>query len=98
MHAAGGVYVEPVEEAAGLKGFDASSWFGLLAPASTPADIINRMQQETAKALASPAIKEKLLAQGAIPGGNTPQEFAKMIDAEHIKWAAVVKASGAKVD
>jgi tripartite-type tricarboxylate transporter receptor subunit TctC len=53
---------------------------------------------ETAKALASPAVKEQLLAQGAIPGGNTPQEFAKMIDAEHIKWAAVVKASGAKVD
>ena len=50
------------------------------------------------EALASPAVKEKLLAQGAIPGGNTPQEFAKMIDAEHIKWAGVVKASGAKVD
>jgi tripartite-type tricarboxylate transporter receptor subunit TctC len=87
-----------IAEAAGLKGFDASSWFGLLAPAGTPPDIINRIQQETAKALASPAVKEKLLAQGAIPGGNTPQEFAKMIDAEHVKWAAVVKASGAKVD
>ena len=87
-----------IAEAAGLKGFDASSWFGLLAPAGTPPDIVNRVQQETAKALASPAVKEKLLAQGAIPGGNTPQEFAKMIDAEHIKWAAVVKASGAKVD
>ena len=87
-----------IAEAAGLKGFDASSWFGLLAPAGTPPDIVNRVQQETAKALASPAVKEKLLAQGAIPGGNTPQDFAKMIDAEHIKWAAVVKASGAKVD
>ncbi len=87
-----------IAEAAGLKGFDASSWFGLLAPAGTPADIITRIQQETAKALASPAVKEKLLAQGAIPGGNTPQEFARMIDAEHIKWAGVVKASGAKVD
>jgi tripartite-type tricarboxylate transporter receptor subunit TctC len=87
-----------IAEAAGLKGFDASSWFGLLAPAGTPPDIVNRIQQETAKALASPAVKEKLLAQGAIPGGNTPQDFAKMIDAEHIKWAAVVKASGAKVD
>jgi len=87
-----------IAEAAGLKGFDASSWFGLLAPAGTPPDIVNRIQQETAKALASPAVKEKLLAQGAIPGGNTPQEFAKMIDAEHIKWAAVVKASGARVD
>ena len=47
---------------------------------------------------ASPAIKEKLLAQGAIPGGNTSAEFAKFIDAEHKKWAQVVKASGAKVD
>jgi tripartite-type tricarboxylate transporter receptor subunit TctC len=87
-----------IEEAASLKGFDASSWFGLLAPAGTPADVVTRIQQETAKALASPAIKEKLLAQGAIPGGNTPAEFAKFIDSEIAKWAPVVKASGAKID
>ena len=43
-------------------------------------------------------MKERLLAQGAIPGGNTPAEFAQHIDAEHKKWAGVVKASGAKVD
>lgn len=43
-------------------------------------------------------MKEKLLAQGAIPSGNTPQEFAKLIDSEISKWAGVVKASGAKVD
>ena len=55
-----------------LKGFEASSWFGLLAPAGTPPDIVNRIQQETAKALATPAMKERLLAQGAIPSGNTP--------------------------
>ena len=90
--------VPTIEEAAGIKGFDATSWFGLLAPAGTPADIVNRIQQETAKALNAPAIKEKLLAQGAIPSGNTPAEFARHIDAEHKKWAAVVKASGAKVD
>jgi tripartite-type tricarboxylate transporter receptor subunit TctC len=90
--------VPTVEEAAGLKGFDATSWFGLLAPAGTPADIVNRIPQETAKALNTPAIKEKLLAQGAIPSGNTPAEFARHIDAEHRKWAQVVKASGAKVD
>ncbi|MGH8831772.1 MAG: tripartite tricarboxylate transporter substrate binding protein, partial [Polaromonas sp.] len=87
-----------VEEAAGLKGFDASSWFGLLAPAGTPPDIVSRLQQEVAKALSAPAIKEKLLAQGAIPSGNTPQQFSAFIDAEHKKWAQVVKASGAKVD
>ncbi|MGH8856987.1 MAG: Bug family tripartite tricarboxylate transporter substrate binding protein [Polaromonas sp.] len=90
--------VPTVEEAAGLKGFDASSWFGLLAPAGTPPDIVSRLQQEVAKALSAPAIKEKLLAQGAIPSGNTPQQFSAFIDAEHKKWAQVVKASGAKVD
>lgn len=92
--------VPTVEEVGGpaLKGFEASSWFGLLAPAGTSADVVNRIQQEVAKALATPAVKEKLLAQGAIPGGNTPADFVKFIDAEHIKWAKVVKASGAKVD
>jgi len=87
-----------IEEAGKLKGFEASSWFGLLAPAGTPADVVLKLQQETAKALNSPAIKEKLLAQGAIPSGNTPQQFAAFIDAEIKKWAPVVKASGAKVD
>ena len=68
------------------------------APDGTPADIVNRIQQEVAKSLATPAMKERLLAQGAIPGGNTPAEFAKHIDNEHKKWAQVVKTSGAKVD
>jgi tripartite-type tricarboxylate transporter receptor subunit TctC len=92
--------VPTVEQAGGpaLKGFDASSWFGLLAPAGTPPEIVNRIQQEAAKALNTPAIKEKLLAQGAIPSGNTPQQFTAFINAEHKKWAQVVKASGAKVD
>ena len=90
--------VPTIEEAAKLKGFEASSWFGLLAPAGTPQDIVNRVQQETAKALATPAMKERLLAQGAIPSGNTPQQFAQLIDREIRKWAPVVKNSGAKVD
>ena len=87
-----------IEEAAQLKGFDASSWFGLLAPAGTPADIVNRIQQEAAKSLGSPAMKEKLLAQGAIPGGNAPEQFTTFINEEHKKWAQVVKVSGATVD
>jgi tripartite-type tricarboxylate transporter receptor subunit TctC len=90
--------VPTVEEAAGFKDFDATSWFGLLAPAGTSPDIVNRIQQEVAKALNTPAIKERLLSQGAIPSGNTPAEFARHIDAEHKKWAQVVKVSGAKVD
>ena len=92
--------VPTIEQAGGpaMKGFDASSWFGLLAPAGTPPDIVNRIQQEAAKALGTPAMKEKLLAQGAIPSGNTPAQFTAFINAEHKKWAQVVKASGAKVD
>ena len=87
-----------IEEAAGLKGYEASSWFGLLAPAGTPADIVDRIQQETAKALALPAIKDRLLSQGAIPSGMSSAAFAKLIAAETKKWAEVVKVSGAKVD
>ena len=87
-----------VAEAGSLPGFEASSWFGLLAPAGTPDDIVNRLQQETAKAMALPAVKERLLAQGAIPGGQSPADFARQIESELVKWAAVVKASGARVD
>ena len=92
--------VPTVEEAGGpsLKGYEASSWFGLLAPAGTAPEIVNRIQQEVAKSFGTPAIKEKLTAQGAIPSGNSPAEFAKLIDSEHRKWAKVVKDSGAKVD
>lgn len=92
--------VPTVEEAGGpaLKGFEASSWFGLLAPAGTPPETVARIQQEVARSLGTPAVKEKLLAQGAIPGGNTPEQFAAFINAEHRKWAQVVKTSGAKVD
>ncbi len=87
-----------IAEAGPIKGYEASSWFGLLAPAGTPPEIVNRLQQETAKALATPALKERLLAQGAIPGGNTPAQFTQFIAAEAKKWAQVVKTSGAKVD
>ena len=89
-----------VAEAGGalLKGYEASSWFGLLAPAGTPVDIVTRVQPETTKALGSAARKERLQSQGAIPSGNTSAEFAALITAETSKWAKVVKASGAKVD
>jgi tripartite-type tricarboxylate transporter receptor subunit TctC len=86
------------ETGGALKGFDASSWFGLFAPAGTPMEIVNRIQQETAKSFQAPAFKERLLAQGAIPGGQPPAEFARFIAAETTKWAQVVKTSGAKVD
>ena len=90
--------VPTVEKSGNLKGYVATSWFGLLGPAGLPADIANSIQQQVAKSLNAPELKEKLLAQGAIPSGNTPAQFAALIDAELKKWQPVVKASGAKVD
>lgn len=90
--------VPTVEEAGPLKGYEASSWFGLFAPAGTPPDVVGRIQQEIAKSFGTVAMQDKLVSQGAIPGGNTPAQFSAFIDAEHKKWALAVKASGAKVD
>jgi len=89
---------EAAPPGSGLKNYEATSWFGLLAPAGTPPDVVNRLQQESAKALSAPVLKERLLAQGAIPSGMPPAEFAQFIGAETKKWAVVVKASGATVD
>jgi tripartite-type tricarboxylate transporter receptor subunit TctC len=89
-----------VEEAGGanLKGYEATSWFGLLAPAGTPPDVVGRLQQETSKALNLPAIRERMLAQGAIPSGMSSAAFTRLIASETRKWAKVVKASGARAE
>jgi tripartite-type tricarboxylate transporter receptor subunit TctC len=88
----------PTIAESGFPGFEASSWFGLLAPAGTPQPTIAKLNAEVAKWLASPEAKEKLLAQGANAAGGTPEDFAKHIAAETAKWQKVVKESGAKVD
>ena len=88
----------PTLAESGLPGFEASSWFGLLAPAGTPAPVIAKLNGEIAKWLATPEAKEKLLAQGATAAGGTPEDFAQFIAAETAKWQKVVKESGAKVD
>jgi tripartite-type tricarboxylate transporter receptor subunit TctC len=59
---------------------------------------VNQIRDAVAKSLSSQAVKDKLLALGAEPSGNTPEQFATMIANEHVKWAKVVQASGAKVD
>ena len=91
--------VQPISKTGGeLANYEASSWFGILAPAGTPKEIINKLQQEISHAILSPAVNAKLVAQGADPVGNTPEQFAAFIKAETAKWAKVVKASGAKID
>jgi len=88
----------PTVSESGVPGFEASSWFGLLAPAGTPRDVVTRINGEVAKWLASADGKEKLAAVGANAAGGSPEDFAKHIAAETAKWAKVVKESGAKVD
>ncbi len=88
----------PTVAESGLPGFEASSWFGILAPAGTSKEIIAKINADVQKWLASPDAKDKLLGQGAIAAGGTPEDFAKHIQAETAKWAKVVKESGAKVD
>ncbi|WP_439683647.1 Tripartite-type tricarboxylate transporter, extracytoplasmic receptor component TctC [Cupriavidus oxalaticus] len=90
--------VPTIAQAANLPQYEASSWFGMLAPAGTPPETIQRIRQEVARALNAPAVRERLQAQGAEPVGNTPEQFAALIRAETAKWAKVVKDSGAKVD
>jgi tripartite-type tricarboxylate transporter receptor subunit TctC len=88
----------PTMAESGVPGYEASSWFGVLAPAGTPKEIVNKLSTEIAKALKTPEMKKKLEEQGAEAVGSTPEEFAAHIKAETAKWAKVVKESGATVD
>ncbi len=88
----------PTIAESGVPGYEVDSWFGILAPAGTPAHIIARLNTEIVKILQMPDVNERLAEQGAQPVGGTPQQFAEHIRKETAKWARVVKASGAKAD
>ena len=88
----------PIAEAAGLPGFEASSWQGLVAPARTPKPILDRLQRDTVKALHSPDIERRLHAEGSEIGGIPPAEFAAYVRREIAKWTRVVKEAGIKVE
>ncbi|MDJ0391337.1 tripartite tricarboxylate transporter substrate binding protein [Roseomonas sp. E05] len=81
-----------------LPGYEIRLWNGLLAPAGTPPAAIERIAQETNALLRTPQLQEKLAQQGSIPAGSTPEEFASFIGAELVKWAELVRISGARVE
>ena len=81
-----------------VPGYEAHTWFGVLAPAGTPQPIIERLSRESMKILQSDDIKKRFAEVGAEPVGGTPQQFAAFMAAETAKWARVIKASGARVD
>ena len=84
--------------ASALPGYSAESWFVLMAPANTPAGIVNRLSAEVDKILKKPNVVERFRGLGADPVGGTPAQLGQFISAETRKWADVVKASGAKID
>ena len=82
----------------GFPGFEVIGWFGWLAPAKTPPDLVARLNREIVRVLQMPDIRERLLSQNTEPVGNSPREFAAFIRSEHEKWAAVIRLAGVKID
>jgi tripartite-type tricarboxylate transporter receptor subunit TctC len=86
----------PTFDESGLKGYEATTWFGLMAPIKTPKDIVDRRNTEVGKILASPDLSRRFLNDGLEPMGGTQEEFGRFIRVEIEKYARLVKASGMK--
>ena len=87
-----------IAETPGLEGFVTGSWQGILAPANTPPDIVNKMNAEVARILKLPDLREKLASQGTMPMTSTPQEMGQWLAAEKERWAKLVKQTGFKLE
>ena len=88
----------PTMAEAGVAGYEATTWNGLVGPAGMPRAIVTKLNAELNKALATPVIRERFAAMGAEPAIVSPEEFGKLIRAEYVKWGDVVRRSGAKID
>jgi tripartite-type tricarboxylate transporter receptor subunit TctC len=88
----------PTIAEAGVPGYDVTAWQALFVPARTPPEIVRRISADTNAALADPAIKDKLAAQGYLAEGSSPEELAKLLRAEIARWSAVIKSVGIKID
>lgn len=88
----------PTVAESGLPGYEATAWFGVLAPAATPLSIIAQLNAAIVKSLLTREMRERLIAEGTEPVGNTPEQFAQIVRNDIAKWAKVVKSSGARPD
>ncbi len=88
----------PTVSESGLKGYESSQWYGLLAPAGTPADVLGLLSSQVVKIMQAPDMKQRLTGEGLVAVGSTREQFAAHIKVELAKWVKVIKASGAKVD
>ena len=88
----------PTVAESGLRGYQSSQWYGMFAPAGTPADILALLNSHVAKIMHSPEMKQRMTDNGSLAVGNTREEFATHIKEEFAKWARIIKLSGARVD
>jgi tripartite-type tricarboxylate transporter receptor subunit TctC len=88
----------PTVSESGLKGYESSQWYGLLAPAGTPVEVLVLLNARVANIMQSPAMKARMTGDGLVPIGGSREQFAAHIKAEIDKWARVISASGATVD
>jgi tripartite-type tricarboxylate transporter receptor subunit TctC len=88
----------PTMAEAGVSGYDVTSWNGILAPAGLPAPVLDRLNAELNKIIATPAMRDRMIGLGYEPVGGTPDAFAKFIQSELAKWAPVVKAANVRID
>jgi tripartite-type tricarboxylate transporter receptor subunit TctC len=88
----------PTISESGVPGFEATQWYGILAPAATPTELVARLNREFVKALKDPEVAERLAGEGADPAGNSPEQFAAFIKSEIDLWGRVIRATGAKAE
>jgi tripartite-type tricarboxylate transporter receptor subunit TctC len=86
----------PTFAEAGIAGMDISNWFGAFAPAGTPAEILSRLNRDINAAVRAPEVLERLERAGAEPAGGSPEQFARLIRADHENWKAVIRRAGIK--
>ena len=88
----------PTVSESGLKGYESSQWYGLLAPVGAPSDVLGLLSSQVVKIMQAPDMKQRLTGEGLVAVGSTREQFAVHIKVELAKWAKVIKASGARVD